>query len=236
MFNPNSWVALLSDWDVFASGLGHTLLASGLALIIALVVGSIVGVMALAPIRTLRFIARVYVELFQNTPLVMQIFFYYNGLPLLGITLPVLTIGAGGLGIYTGAYIAEIVRAGLQSVPKGQLEAATSQGMSYVEAMWHVVMPQALRLVTPPLTNQMVNLIKNSSVLAMIAGFDLMYQADVWSSATLKYQVAYFTTALLYLCITIPLATLSRRLEANLGTGRGEGQRSARLRPAIQWK
>ncbi|WP_139314659.1 ABC transporter permease subunit, partial [Desulfosporosinus metallidurans] len=89
-------------------------------------------------------------------------------------------VGVLGVGVYHGAYIAEVVRAGISSIHRGQMEAALSQGFSFWGAMRHVILPQASRLVLPPLTNQAVNLIKNTSVLAMIAGGDLMYHADSW--------------------------------------------------------
>jgi len=97
------------------------------------------------------------------------------------------------------------------------MEAALSQGFSFWGAMRHVILPQAARLVLPPLTNQAVNLIKNTSVLAMIAGGDLMYHADSWSSDTLYYGPAYVVVGLLYLILSLPLATLTRRLEGKTG-------------------
>ncbi len=218
MFSLESWQTLLKDWTVFASGLGQTVLASVLALGLSVVLGTIFGMLALAPVAPLRVLNRVYVEFFQNTPLVTQVFFLYHGLPRLGLTLPVLAVGVGGLGIYTGAYIAEIIRAGIQSVHRGQFEAACSQGLTYLEAMRHIVLPQALRTIVPPLTNQVVNLVKNSSVLSMIAGYDLMYQADSWSAWNLKYAVAYTTIALLYLALTLPMAALARNLERRMGS------------------
>ncbi|MCL4516914.1 MAG: amino acid ABC transporter permease [Firmicutes bacterium] len=213
MFSIENWLALLQDWRVFASGLEQTLIASVLGLLLAVVLGVVMGVFAAAPVGPLRLISRIYVEFFRNTPLVTQLFFYYHGLPRVGFTLPVMAVGVLGLGVYTGAFIAEIVRAGIQSVRRGQLEAAYSQGFTYLQAMRHIILPQTVRVVLPPLTNQFVNLIKNSSALSLIAGYDLMYQADSWSSYNLLYAVTYVTVAVLYLSLTLPLAWLTRRLE-----------------------
>ncbi len=213
MFSLENWLALLQDWRVFASGLEQTLIASVLGLLLAVVLGVVMGVFAAAPVGPLRLISRIYVEFFRNTPLVTQLFFYYHGLPRVGFTLPVMAVGVLGLGVYTGAFIAEIVRAGIQSVRRGQLEAAYSQGFTYLQAMRHIILPQTVRVVLPPLTNQFVNLIKNSSALSLIAGYDLMYQADSWSSYNLLYAVTYVTVAVLYLSLTLPLAWLTRRLE-----------------------
>jgi putative glutamine transport system permease protein len=127
--------------------------------------------------------------------------------------LPVFIAGVIGIGVYHGAYMAEAVRAGIGAVPKGQLEAAYSQGFSYWGAMRYVVLPQAKRLAFPPMTNIAVNLIKNTSVMAMVAGADLLYRADSWSSEYLYYAPSYIITGLLYLAICYPLATYARMLE-----------------------
>ncbi|MGE5590905.1 MAG: amino acid ABC transporter permease [Bacillota bacterium] len=213
------WQALLENRAIFLQGLGQTVLASALALGLALLLGAVFGVMAVAPWRLPRWLNRAYVEFTQNTPLVVQVLFLYLGLPYVGIMMPVLWVGVLGLGIYHGAYVAEVVRAGINSVHRGQLEAAYSQGFSYVEAMRHIVLPQAARVVLPPLTNQALALIKNSAVLAMIAGGDLMYYTDSWSSDTLHYGPAYIVAGLLYLALTLPLAWLTANLEVRLGHG-----------------
>lgn len=210
------WEALFRDWSVFAEGFVGTVLLSLLGLALALALGVLFGVLGTTQNKLLRGINRVYVEFIQNTPLVIQIFFYYHGLPHLGVMLPVFSVGVLGVGIYHGAYIAEVVRAGIQATPRGQMEAALSQGFSYWAAMRHIVLPQAKRLAYPPLTNQAVSLIKNTSVLAMVAGGDLMYHADSWSSNNLYYGPAYVVTGLLYLAICFPLASYARRMERKL--------------------
>ncbi len=212
-FAQFKWEALFSDWSVFAEGFKTTILAAVLALLLALALGIIFGVFSTTSNKLLRGISRVYVEIIQNTPLVIQIFFLYNGLPHLGLLLPVFTVGVLGLGGYHGAYIAEVVRAGIQSIPRGQMEAAVSQGFSHWSAMRHIILPQAVRVVLPPLTNQGVNLIKNTSVMAMVAGGDLMYHADSWSSETLYYGPTYVVVGLLYLILCFPLAKLAQWLE-----------------------
>jgi putative glutamine transport system permease protein len=210
------WQALFRDWSVFGEGFLGTILLSFLGLALALGLGILFVVLGTAQNKPLRAINRVYVEFIQNTPLVIQIFFLYHGLPHMGIMLPVFSVGVLGVGIYHGAYIAEIVRAGIQATPRGQMEAALSQGFSYWGAMRHIILPQAKRLAYPPLTNQAVSLIKNTSVLAMVAGGDLMYHADSWSSNNLYYGPAYIVTGFLYLSICFPLASYARRMERKL--------------------
>lgn len=211
-----NWLALFHDWRVFAEGLGQTVVASVLSLALALAIGVVTGVAAASPARAPRALTRVYVEFFQNTPLVVQVFFLYYGLGNMRVNLPVLWVGVIGLSVYTGAYICEIVRAGIGAIHRGQMEAAYAQGFTYAQAMWYVILPQSARVILPPLTNQFVNLIKNSSVLSMIAGGDLMYRADSWSSVNFKYGVAFVAMAALYLALTLPVATLARRLERRL--------------------
>ena len=212
-FAAFKWEALLRDWEVFAQGFGMTITVSALALCLALFLGIVFGLMGTEKNGLFRFVNRCYVELIQNTPLVIQIFFFYNGLPYIGVQLPVFWVGMLGIGIYHGAYVAEVVRAGIQSVPQGQFEAAGAQGFSYTDTMRYIILPQAKRLAYPPLTNLAVNLIKNTSVMAMIAGGDLMYHADSWASANLYYGPAYVATGLLYLAICFPLATYAKHLE-----------------------
>ena len=207
------WQALFRDWRILAEGFQNTLLVSVLGLILALGLGILFGVLGSTQLKPFKAANRIYVEFIQNTPLVIQIFFLYNGLPHLGIMIPVLSVGVFGVGIYHGAYIAEVVRAGIQAIHRGQMEAALSQGFSYWGAMRHVILPQAARVVLPPLTNQAVSLIKNTSVLAMIAGGDLMYHADSWSAENIYYGPAYVTVGLLYLLLCFPLAQLARYLE-----------------------
>lgn len=210
------WESLFQEWPVFAEGFAVTILLSACALVLSLALGIFFGVLGTTEHKPLRLVNRIYVECIQNTPLVIQIFFLFHGLPHLGIMLPVFSVGILGVGFYHGAYIAEVVRAGIEAVPRGQKEAAASQGFTYWRAMHHIILPQARRIVLPPLTNQAVSLIKNTSVLAMVAGGELMYHADSWSSNNLYYGPAYVVTGLLYLSLCLPLATYARKLERKL--------------------
>ena len=185
------WESLLENSSDIGAGFIRTLQVAVLALLLALVIGVVVGTMSTAKGRLPRAVARIYVEMFQNIPLVIQIFFMYNGLAMAGLVLSEFTIGVVGVGMYHGAYIAEVVRAGILAVPKGQEEAAYSEGFNYIQTMRYVILPQMVKIILPPLTNQAVNLIKNTSVLAIIAGADLMYVADSYASYSLNYGPAY---------------------------------------------
>jgi putative glutamine transport system permease protein len=144
---------------------------------------------------------------------VIQVFIYYNVLPKLGVRLDVVPLGVMGLALYTGAYAADIVFSAIRAVPPGQMEAAGSQGFGFIGAMATIILPQAVKVGLPPMTNQAVNLIKNSSVMAVIAGGDLMYVADSWSGDNLIYGPTFVMTGLLYLSICLPISLLARYLE-----------------------
>jgi len=207
------WIATFKDFNVFFEGFLITLAVAVLGLLLALILGIIFGVISTSKLKVLKIIGRIYVELIQNTPLVIQIFFLFNGLPYIKIVLPVFIIGVLGVGVYHGAYIAEVVRAGIISIPKGQFESAKSQGFSHTQTMRYIILPQTIKVIIPPLTNQLVNLIKNTSVLAMIAGGDLMYRADSWSSSNMYYGPAYVITGVLYFILCYPLAIFARKIE-----------------------
>lgn len=200
----------------FVSGFGYTLAVSFCALLLAILLGVVNGTIASGRIVSLKACARVYVEIFQNTPLVIQIFFFYFALPPLGINLSVFIVGVIGIGLYHGAYISEVVRAGILSVPKGQFEASASQGFTYIQQMRFVILPQTIKIILPPLTNQVVNLIKNTSVLLIIAGGEIMYVADIYAADSGNYAPAYLFTAVFYFIICYPLASLAKSYEDRL--------------------
>ena len=216
-FSPARWALLFRDKDIFIHGFLVTLGVAALALLLAVVLGIILGLFSVSKIKVLSAFSRAYIEFFQNTPLAIQIYFYYFALPFAGIVIPVFFLGVLGVGLYHGAYVAEVVRAGIQSIPAGQMEAAKSQGFVFTQSMRYIIIPQTVKIILPPLTNQAVNLIKNTSVLSVISGGDLMYSANVWSSSgTLSYGPAFVTAGVLYFLICFPLATWARKYEERL--------------------
>lgn len=215
----DSFITVLSHIDQYWSGFIRTLITSIAALIMSFILGFTIASLRVSGIKPLAFLARWYVEFLRNTPLLVQIFFLYYALPQLNI--PFLNLsgfqaGMLGLTFYTAAYIAEIVRAGIQTVHSGQMEAARSSGLSYYQAMVHIILPQAFRIVIPPLGTQFINLVKNSAVLTFFAGFDLMYIADSLQGSTGEVFAVYIIAGLFYLIITIPLSVLVNFLERKL--------------------
>ncbi|WP_203640930.1 amino acid ABC transporter permease [Levilactobacillus andaensis] len=203
-------------WGTLLYGLGQTLLCSILALVFSLILGTLFALLEESPNKFSRGIARVYIEIFRNIPLLVITMFFYVVFPLYVIKMNGFTAGTIGLTLYTSAFIAETVRAGIQSVDSGQMEGARANGLSFWQAMRHIILPQAFRYVIPPLGNQFVNLVKNSSTLAFVGGFDLMYQGNVIASSSLETIAAYSAVGVLYLVITLPISYYMRYLEKRL--------------------
>lgn len=218
----HGWLEVVRAFDtVFWPGFLTTLEISALALALALALGLVSGLASAAPWGALRALARGYVEFFQNTPLLLQLFFVFYSLPQLGVRMDAFSAAVLSLGIYTGAYVSEVIRAGIGAVSRGQFEAALSQGFTYLALMRHVILPQVVLVVLPPLTNQCINLVKNSAVAMIVGAGDLFYRIDNWQSQNFLTNHAYITAALLYLAITLPLSLVSVRLERAVAWVRG---------------
>lgn len=212
-FADYKWAALFKEQGIFWKAFGYTVQISLGALFLAVVLGVVFGVMASSTHRGWRGFSRSYVNFFQNTPLLIQIFFVYFGLPLFGVTLSVTTIGIVCVGLYHGAYVSEVIRTGIAAIPKGQTEASLSQGLTRLETMKEIVLPQAWRIFLPPFTNQVVSLIKNTSLIALVTGPDIMFMANSWSGYNLYYGPAFVFAGALYFILCFPLAKLASYLE-----------------------
>src|SRR5699024_10458244 len=149
-------------------------------------------------------------------PLLVITMAFFLIIPMYVVKINGFTAGTIGLTLYTSAFIAETVRAGINSIDPGQMEGALANGLTYGQAMRYIVLPQAFRVVIPPLGNQFINLVKNSSVLAFVAGFDLMYQGNLIANDTLATMPTYFIVGIMYLIITLPLSYYMRHLEKKL--------------------
>jgi putative glutamine transport system permease protein len=211
---------LIEHWDMYMQGFTNTLKASFLALIGSLALGTVIAVFRIAPVRPLNWIGTAYVEFIRNIPLILIVFVFFVGLPAIGIRFDSFTAGTLGLTVYTAAFIAEVIRAGILAVPKGQMEAARSSGLTYLQTMRYIILPQAIKIVIPPMGNQFINLVKNSSVLGVIAGLDLMYFGDLISSETFVTFDVYIFVAMFYLILTVPLSLGVGFLERRLARSR----------------
>ena len=182
-------------------------------------IGIVLGLAGISEKKPLKILSRVYVEFFQNTPLILQVCFLYYALVYAGIKIPVVSVGFIALGIYTGAYMAEVIRAGILSIPAGQFDAAISQGFSWVDMMRIIILPQTIKIILPPMVNQMVNLIKNTSCLYIIGGADLIattYNFVTGETTGGAYGPAYLVGAALFFCICFPLSMLAGKWEESL--------------------
>ena len=196
-------------------GLWVTLEISALSLVFALILGLVAGLGRVAHNPTARDMATVYVELIRGTPLLVQMFIVYFFLGTV-LDLSGFVAGVAALSVFTGAYVAEIVRAGIESVAKGQMEAARSLGMSHWQGMRHIVMPQALKRSLPALAGQGINLIKDSSLVSIMALTDLTKAGREVVSSTFSPFEVWFTVALMYLLLTGALSVYVRRLERKM--------------------
>ena len=192
-----------------------TVFFSATSEIIGIIIGLVTSVIRVTRIKVVSQLALVYVDLFRGTPLLMQIIFIYYALPYLGINLPAIVAGIVALSVNSGAYVSEIFRAGIESIDKGQTEAARSLGMSYMQAMRYVVIPQTIKRVLPPLTNEFVALIKDSSLLSVIAIAELMRTAKEMMSWKMNPS-SLAAAAIIYLIITLPLTRYVSYMEKKL--------------------
>lgn len=186
----------------FIEGAWVAIWTSTVAFALALVLGAVVAVMRESKWHILRFIGAVYVEILRNTPVLVQIFMAYFGLASIGLRLPALVAGVVALGVNGGAYLAEIIRAGISAVPVGQLEAARTLGLSPAQIFFSIVLPQAMRTVFPPVINQYVEMILGSSLLSAIAVNELTSAARIVNSITYETMAIFAFAMLFYLVLT----------------------------------
>ena len=207
----------------FARGLGSTAWISLLALAMSLVIGTVAAIMRMSANPLLWRIAAGYVQAIRSTPLLIQIYVIYfslPALPLLGRRLDELEGGIIALGLNAGAYMSEIIRAGIESISKGQIEGAQSVGMTYIQRMRHVVLPQAFANVLPPLLGQTAVLIKDSSLVSFIGVFELFGAGLTVLSERLMPNEAFLTVAAGYLAIYGVMLLLSNYAQRKLGGAR----------------
>ena len=186
-----------------------TLWLSGISLIGALLVGIIACSMRLSDSGILSRIAGMYIEVIRSTPLLAQLYFLYFGLPSLGIQISEPVTGIIALTFNSGAYMAEIIRAGMLSIPHGQIEAGIASGLTYSQRLRHILLPQAFGVTVPPLLGQAIVLVKDSSLLSLISVVELTRAGQILSSDRFMPAEGFLTTAAFYLIIYYMLKTLS---------------------------
>lgn len=208
---------------LFAHAAGLTLAVSLLAMVLAVALGLVLAVARGFGPRPVRWLAVGYVELFRGTPLLVQLTMIYFGLPELGVTLSPFSAGVVALGLNYAAAESENYRAGLLSVPPGQLDAARALGLSTTQALRHVLVPQAARVSLPPMTNDFIALLKDSSLVSVIALTELTKLYGILGNSTRDHLGLGVVVAAWYLVIGLPFVWLARRVERRLGQGRRRG-------------
>ncbi len=227
LLNPQSRALYSSAFWFIVPGVWLTLRVTVLAYAIALIVGLIVGLMRLSTNPVLFHLSRVYVEIMRGLPLLVVVL--YAGF-VIGpwvrdttngwVDPPMLSRAIVGLGLGYGAYVSEVFRSGIQSIGKGQSEAAHSLGMNTTQTMRFVILPQAFRIILPPLGNDLVALLKDSSLIAVLALEDILQLGRQWISRTFRAIEGYNTVAFLYLVLTMTLSVLVAWIERRTRTGR----------------
>lgn len=230
MILANGFSKIISEFGiVFLQGIGITLLLAISGTIIGLIIALIFGIIRVQSIEPydstfVKIIKKIgvgfvktYVTIFRGTPMILQAFIFYYGFLQLGITWSALTAGIFTVSLNTAAYLTEVIRGGIQSIDKGQMEAARATGMSQFQAMIFVVYPQALKNSMASIGNELIVNIKDTAVLSVIGIIDLFYATDAATGATYLYMEAYTIGAIIYLLLTFTCSKILMYIEKKIG-------------------
>jgi polar amino acid transport system permease protein len=208
---------VLADSSRWWSAAGVTLLYSFATVVGGIVIGVICGLSLLSHRRWLTLPLEGYVEVFRCTPLLVQIVWFYYALPiLLNFSLPAWLAAGLGLTLYMGAFCTEIFRAGVMSIGRGQWQAGRALGMTHIQLMRRIVLPQAVRRMVPPLVNQSITQLKNTALLYVVAVPDLMYTGSIVTAETFRPLEVYTSVAAMYFIILYPMTLFAKRLEVRV--------------------
>lgn len=214
--NTLDFSVIINQMPSLLSGCAVTLILCTVALVFGLAIGIIFALLRDSKIKIISMFAWFYIWIFRGTPLLVQLYLIYFGLPNFGIQFSAITAGILGMALNTGAYIAEIVRSGIHAVDYGQREAAKSLGMSYPKEMIRIVAPQATKIILLPLVNQFISTIKNSSILSVITITELTRAGTLICYSTFRHFEAYIAIAVFYLILTSIFSGLAKFIERKL--------------------
>jgi len=216
-------------WFLFVDGTRTTLMLSLMTVLLGTLIGIVISLMRLGRFRASRWFAQAYIEFVRGTPMLVQIFFIFYALPQLGLRIPEVPLfgpdfpryvsGIIALSLNSGAYIAEIIRAGIQSVDKGQTEAARSLGTPQLMTMRYIILPQAFRNILPALGNEFVTIIKESSIVSVIGIGELMYKTSTAYGNSFRYFESLIICALIYFVLTFTTSRLIALMERRMSAG-----------------
>ena len=223
---------LKNAWPLLLSGLGMTVVISILSIVIGIVLGFCSCLMGTSKNIVARTISKIYVWVIRGTPMMVQAFIIYFGMPQVvqlmipGFRIDAFTASTITLSLNAGAYLSEIFRGGIQAVDIGQIEAARSLGMSSARTMWRVVLPQALRVAIPSMVNQFIITIKDTSILSVIGLAEVVNKAKQYVGTTYQFFATYVLVAICYLIVISILMVISGKVEARLKSDIGDSDRS----------
>jgi L-cystine transport system permease protein len=209
-------IAKSSLYPMIEGALKYTIPLTLVSFVLGLILAVLTALARLSHIKVLNIIARVYVSIIRGTPLLVQLFIIFYGLPNLGLTIDPFPSAVIGFSLSMGAYASEIIRAAILSIPKGQWEAAYSIGMSYRKALQRVVLPQAARVSIPPLSNSFISLVKDTSLASLILVTEMFRRAQEIAATNYEFLLLYSEAALMYWIICFLLSVAQGRIEARL--------------------
>jgi L-cystine transport system permease protein len=209
-------IATSSLYPMIEGALKNTIPLTLITFTLGLVIAVLTALARLSTIKVLNVIARVYVSIIRGTPLLVQLFIIFYGLPNLGVTIDPFPSAVIGFSLSVGAYASEIIRAAILSIPKGQWEAAYSIGMSYSQALKRVVLPQAARVSIPPLSNSFISLVKDTSLASLILVTEMFRRAQEIAATNYEFLLLYSEAALLYWIVCFVLSVIQGKIEARL--------------------
>ncbi len=196
-----------------------TIEISALAILVSILVGLLSAMMKISRFKVLQKLSDTYISIIRGIPLLVQLYLVYFALPQIGIQLDAFSASVIGLGVYAGSYMSEIFRGSIEAIPFGQMEAARSLGMSYAASMKKVILPQALRISLPPLGNQFIITLKNSSLASVITANELMHSTTRFASVNFAFLEFFVVTSIIYFVMTYTLSKLVGLMEQKLAVG-----------------
>ncbi len=205
---------IVNSFPLLLLGAVITVKITAMSVALGIVIGLFAGIARICRVKPLRWISAVYVDFFRGTPLLVQIFLFYFAVPVItGQRIDPYVAAVGSCGINSGAYIAEIVRAGIQSIDEGQMEAGRSLGMTWAQTMRYVIVPQAMKRVIPPLGNEFIALLKDSSLVSVIGFEELTRRGQLIIAKTYASLEIWFSVAIIYLVMTLTISRFVAFLE-----------------------
>ncbi|WP_062532674.1 amino acid ABC transporter permease [Jeotgalibaca dankookensis] len=208
----------IDNFGYVVSGIGYTLLISAVGFLLGLVLGFLLSLMRISSIKLVSRFAKLYISFMRGTPTLVLLFILYFGFPFIGIYFQAVVAAIIGFSLSSAAYIAEIIRSALNAIDQGQWEAGMSLGLSRLKVLWRIIVPQALRIAVPPLSNVVLDLVKSSSLAAMITVPDIFQKAKIVGGRENDYMTVYIMVALIYWAICSLYEVLQAKLEKEFGS------------------